>query len=96
MKNWSVLAKSVFAVVGKIAVAVTPVRLAPLPANEPLNEPDKFELAPVNWSEVAPVIVVPSSAKDEFANAVPVHFGILLSVSVEAPATETVAVAPPS
>jgi hypothetical protein len=40
MKNWSVLAKSVLAVVGNIAVAVTPVSPEPSPWNDPLNDPE--------------------------------------------------------
>jgi hypothetical protein len=44
----------------------------------------------------APVIAVPLSVKDEFANAVPVHLVILLELKVEAPLTATVAVVAPS
>ena len=96
IKNWSVDTKSVLDGVGKIAVAVTPVNPAPLPKKEPLNEPDRFELAPVNWSEVVPVIAVPLSVRDELANAAPVHLVMLLVLKVDAPLTATVAVVAPS
>ena len=66
------------------------------PVNEPLNEPVRFEEAPVNWIEEAPVIVVPLSVRLESANAAPVHLEILLEFSVEAPDTATVAVVEPS
>ena len=53
-------------------------------------------MAPVNWSEVVPVIVVPLSVRDELANAVPVHLVTLLVLKVDAPLTATVAVVAPS
>ena len=53
-------------------------------------------MAPVNWREVVPVIVVPLSVRDELANAVPVHFEMLLVLKVDAPDTATVAVVAPS
>ena len=52
--------------VGK--VAVTPVKPAPLPKNEPLNEPERFEEAPVNWIEEAPLTTEPLSVKLESTN----------------------------
>ena len=45
IKNLSVLVILVTAIVGKIAVAVTPVKFAPLPVNEPVNEPDRKVVA---------------------------------------------------
>ena len=89
-KNLSVDAKSVFTTVGNDGVAVTPVNPAPLPLKDPVNEPVKIELAPVNCIDVVPVIVVPLSVKLELANAVPVHFIILFVVRAEAPLTATV------
>ncbi len=82
--------------VGNIGVAVTPVKPAPLPKNEPLNDPERLELAPDNCNDVVPVIAVPLSVNEEFANAVPVHFVRALVLKADAPLTATVAVAPPS
>ena len=47
MKNLSGAVTPVLSVVGNIAVAVTPVKFAPLPVNEPLNEPLKLVAAAV-------------------------------------------------
>ena len=94
IKNLSVLAKSVFAVTGKLAA--TPDSPDPSPKNDPLNDPVRFEDAPVNCNEVVPVIAVPLSVKDELVNAVPDHLLILLVLKVEAPLTATVAVVAPS
>jgi hypothetical protein len=58
-------------------VLTKPVKLAPSPANDPVNEPVNCELAPVNWIELAPETTVPLSVKVVSANASPVHFEIL-------------------
>lgn len=90
IKNLSVDIMLILAVVGNVGVAVTPVNPPPFPVNEPLNEPVKLELAPVNWIDVLPIMVVPLSVRLELAKAFPVHLVMLLVVKADAPLTATV------
>jgi len=45
-------------------VAVTPVNAEPLPVNDPENEPDKLELAPVKIMSDPTPVISPALVKD--------------------------------
>ena len=71
-------------------LVANPVKPEPSPLKEPVNEPVKAELAPVNWIEEAPDTTVPLSVKEELTNATPFHFVTALLFKAEAPETATV------
>ena len=72
----------------KLRLETTPVKFEPSPWKAPLNEPERFEEAPVNWSEVVPVIVVPLSLRLELTNLPSAEFHLVTALLVNWAAPE--------